>query len=315
MRRENRAKLSKENPMAGSFVWLPASVLSLGIILSGPIVVSSQTQDLGKQANEKLNAAEDLNRKGRIEEAAVAYGEAAGIYEKALAQKPGDKSFLQDLKYCLDRPGYIRIVKASELQKSGQWDSAARLFEDAIAAYRGALVKYPEERNFQQNLTYARRNAGTARFQVLLQSKDAAPDFSLSNLGEGRLSLADLRGKVVLVEFMAGWCPSCKDSFPILQDVLKHFSGRPVEIVLMAMDRVTDWGKSGSDLRSIQLAKSLPFRAAWSDEETFYRYGAFPSIPAVVLIDARGRLAERIDYKDQNKDTFIKMIEAALQAR
>jgi len=297
------------------FVWLSMSVLSLGIVLSGPIVVSVQTQDLGRQANDKLNAADDLNGKGRIEEAADAYREAARLYEKALVQKPEDKSFIQNLKYCLDRPGNIRIIKANELQKSGQWDNAARLFEGAIAAYRDALVKYPEERNFKQNLTYARRNGGTARFQVLLQSKDAAPDFSLPNLGEGRLSLADLRGKVVLLEFMAGWCPSCKDSFPVLQDVLKHFSGRPVEIVLMAMDRVPDWGKSGSDLRSIQLAKSLPFRAAWSDEETFYRYGSFPSIPAVVLIDARGRLAERIDYKDQNKETFIKMIEAALQAR
>jgi cytochrome c biogenesis protein CcmG, thiol:disulfide interchange protein DsbE len=315
IRREERAKGVQENQMTKLFVWLPASFLSLGIVLSGPIVAAAPIQDAGRQANDKLNAAEELNRKGQIEEAAVAYREAVGMFEKALAQKPGDKSFLQDLKYCLDRPGYIRIIKANDLQKSGQWESAARLFDGAIAAYREALAKYPEERNFQQNLTYARRNGGTARFQVLLQSKEAAPDFSLPNLGEGRLSLADLRGKVVLLEFMAGWCPSCKDSLLVLQDVMKQFAGRPVEIVLMAMDKVPDWGKSGSDLRSIQLAKNLPFRAAWADEETFFGYGAFPSIPAVVLIDARGRLARRIDYNDQNKENFVKMIEAALQAR
>jgi len=294
--------------------WTLASVLSIGIILSGAIAVPAQTQDPGRQAYDKMNEADVLNGNGQIEEAAVAYQEAARLYEKALVQKSEDKSFLQNYKYCLGRPGYIRIVKADELQKSGQWESSARLFEAAIAAYREALVKYPEERNFQENLTFARRNGGTARFQILLQTKTAAPDFSLPALQDGRVSLADLRGKVVLVEFMAGWCPSCKDSLPILQDVLKHFSGRPVEIVLMAMDRIPAWKKSGSDMRSIELTKSLPFRAAWAEEETFFRYGAFPSIPAVVLIDARGRLAGRIEYKDQNKETFIRMIESALQA-
>ena len=293
---------------------LSASVVSLGIILSGAIAVPAQTQDPGRQAYDKMNEADDLHGKGRIEEAAVAFQEAARLYEKAMAQKPDDKSFLQNYKYCLGRPGYIRIVKGDELQKSEQWENAAKLYEAAIAAYRDALVKYPEERNFLENLAYARRNGGTARFQVLLQAKAAAPDFSLPALKDGRVSLADLRGKVVLMEFMAGWCPTCKDSLPVLQDVLKHFSGRPVEIVLMAMDRIPTWKKSGSDLRSIELAKSLPFRAAWAEEETFFRYGSFPSIPAVVLIDARGRLAGRIDYKEQNNETFIRMIEAALQA-
>ncbi len=291
-----------------------ASALSIGIILSGAIAGSAQTQDPGRQAYTKMDEADALNEKGRIEEAAAAFQEAARLYEKALVQKPEDKTLLQNYKYCLGRPGLIRIIKAQELQKSEQWESAARLYEAAVTAYREALVKYPEERGFQQNLTFARRNGGSARFEVLLQTKAAAPDFSLSAIPDGRLSLADLRGKVVLVEFMAGWCPTCQASLPVLQDVQKQFSGRPVEIVLIALDKIPAWSKSGSDKRSVELAKSYPFRAAWAEEETFFRYGSFPSIPAVVLIDAKGRLAGRIEYDNQKKETFIRIIEAALQA-
>ena len=71
--------------------------------------------------------------------------------------------------------------------------------------------------------------------QVDISSKPA-PEFTLTlsagtlNSG-GELSLSDLRGKVVLVDFWASWCKPCRDEALILSRVYLEYAGKPVEFV------------------------------------------------------------------------------------
>ena len=61
-----------------------------------------------------------------------------------------------------------------------------------------------------------------------------ARDFELPLIGGGTLRLSDLRGKVVMVDFWASWCPPCRQEVPALVKVYKEFSeleGQPVEFV------------------------------------------------------------------------------------
>jgi peroxiredoxin len=50
-----------------------------------------------------------------------------------------------------------------------------------------------------------------------------APDFTLSLLGGGEITLSKLRGKVVLINFWASWCPPCRQEMPAIESVYRSY--------------------------------------------------------------------------------------------
>ncbi len=63
-----------------------------------------------------------------------------------------------------------------------------------------------------------------------------APDFSLPTAG-GKVTLASLRGKVVLVDFWASWCGPCRGSFPWMADLKKRHAAEGLEVVAINLDK------------------------------------------------------------------------------
>ena len=64
-----------------------------------------------------------------------------------------------------------------------------------------------------------------------------APNFSLKNLSGDKVSLARLKGKIVLVDFWATWCPPCRKSIPELIDLQKKYQDKGLVILGISMDR------------------------------------------------------------------------------
>jgi len=66
---------------------------------------------------------------------------------------------------------------------------------------------------------------------------DKAPALSLVQIGEGRnLSLADLKGKVVYVDFWASWCDPCRISFPGLRSLREELHQQGFEVYAINLD-------------------------------------------------------------------------------
>jgi peroxiredoxin len=64
-----------------------------------------------------------------------------------------------------------------------------------------------------------------------------APEFSLPSLKGGRVSLSQLKGKVVLVDFWAQWCEPCKKELPELEKIAKQYAGRGVVVLGISIDK------------------------------------------------------------------------------
>jgi len=66
--------------------------------------------------------------------------------------------------------------------------------------------------------------------------KKSAPEFSVNNLKGGQLSLADYKGKVVLINFWATWCAPCKEEIPDFVEVYKELSDKDFVVLGIALD-------------------------------------------------------------------------------
>jgi thiol-disulfide isomerase/thioredoxin len=92
--------------------------------------------------------------------------------------------------------------------------------------------------------------AGDAPFHV----GEAAPALRVPQLGGGTIDLAALRGRPVWIEFMAGWCPSCRDEFPLMNGYAARFADEG--LVVVAIDVREDEGKVAASMS--QLAPIFP---------------------------------------------------------
>src|SRR5258708_24850307 len=66
------------------------------------------------------------------------------------------------------------------------------------------------------------------------------PDFSVKDLQASEISSADLRGKVVLIDFWATWCEPCKKEMPGYQKLLDRYGSRGFAVVGFKFDTMKD---------------------------------------------------------------------------
>jgi thiol-disulfide isomerase/thioredoxin len=63
-----------------------------------------------------------------------------------------------------------------------------------------------------------------------------APPFSVTTLDGKQISLDELQGKVVLIDFWATWCGPCRDALPHVREIAKKFNGQPLIVRSVSVD-------------------------------------------------------------------------------
>jgi thiol-disulfide isomerase/thioredoxin len=115
-----------------------------------------------------------------------------------------------------------------------------------------------------------------------------APDFTLKTFDGKEITLSQLKGKVVLLDFWATWCGPCRESIPHLIQLYKSYRENGLELVGMNLDK-----GDGQDVQRFIKSMDIPYPIVAAPEEVVRNYRV-TGIPATFLIDKEGRIRERI---------------------
>lgn len=143
---------------------------------------------------------------------------------------------------------------------------------------------------------------------AVLEEGETAPDFTLPTVsGNGEtVTLSELRGKVVYVDFWASWCAPCLRSLPLVNELYDQYNDQGFEVVAITIDREIDAARQFLE----DLEQPLAYRLVSDiDSEVMYEYDV-RGMPTSFLVDRQGVIRH---VSEGFREGDIEELEQALQ--
>jgi cytochrome c biogenesis protein CcmG/thiol:disulfide interchange protein DsbE len=115
-----------------------------------------------------------------------------------------------------------------------------------------------------------------------------APDFALTSTDGKTVKLSDYKGKVVIIDFWATWCPPCRRGVPDLISLKKEYKDKGLEIIGISLDKISR-GTEGNVVPFIK-EYGINYPIVHGTMEVTQQYGGIRSIPTSFVIDRGGKI-------------------------
>lgn len=160
-----------------------------------------------------------------------------------------------------------------------------------IAACLAVLFLLPKERKYEEIAAVGK----------------PAPIFELKDANGGTWRLSDLKGKVVLLNFWATWCTTCKAEMPSKEALFQHMKGKQVQMLgVLFRDKA-------SNLASYYRTQTVSMPTLINPDNDMARLYGITGVPETFIIDKDGIVREKIvGPREWDDPENIKMIEKYL---
>lgn len=171
------------------------------------------------------------------------------------------------------------------------------LFMITFAAFEGCSKNSSgsESQNNNQQQKVSESNAAGSK----------APEFSLPDVNGKPVKLSDYKGKVVIVDFWATWCPPCRKGIPDLISLQKEF-GKDIVVIGISLDTDTK-----SDVAPFIKNMGINYPVAYGNLEVTQMYGNVEAIPTSFVIDKQGNIVDK-HVGLVSKDAYTSVIKQLL---
>lgn len=133
-----------------------------------------------------------------------------------------------------------------------------------------------------------------------------APNFSLTDVNGKAVSLAQFKGKVVIIDFWATWCPPCRRGIPDLISIQKEFKNK-VAIIGISLDTDTK-----AQVVPFMKSMGINYHVVYGTNDVVSAYGNIEAIPTSFVIDQNGKIvAQHVGLTP--KETYIEEINQLLK--
>lgn len=138
--------------------------------------------------------------------------------------------------------------------------------------------------------------------------RPAAPAFEIENLRGGNSSLADYKGKLVLLNFWATWCVPCTEEMPGMETLWQKYKEQGLEIVAISVDE----GARGR-IETFSKMFGINFHILLDPESEVSDLYEVSGVPTSFLIDRNGKVIARIvGTDDWLSDDAVRLIQELL---
>jgi cytochrome c biogenesis protein CcmG/thiol:disulfide interchange protein DsbE len=122
-----------------------------------------------------------------------------------------------------------------------------------------------------------------------------APPFALEDLSGKKVSLADYKGKAVLINFWATWCGPCKVETPWLVDLRNQYAAKGFEILGISTDEIDRsdakmFGETRKEIGDFVQKLHMPYPVLIEGDSLSKPYGGLDAMPTSFFVDRNGKI-------------------------
>lgn len=165
--------------------------------------------------------------------------------------------------------------------------------DEAISVYTEILKRDPQAEKVREEAleTFLKRGGTEEEFDSILSTfsstssgeGSSAPDFTVNDMEDKEVKLSDFRGKVVVINFWATWCPPCIREIPLLNQLVDSFKKNP-KVVFLAIS-----GEKKDRIERFLKSNEFKYNVCYGGMKVSRDYKVM-YIPTHIIIDPEGQI-------------------------